>query len=218
MRLTAAIQGDLERYMRQEAADATAGVLAGIEEATDLLQELQRAQIRRAGLGTGLEKGWRKKFYKNQGLDAAGVVYHKTSKIIRAFDRGVTIRARRTRYLAIPTEEAVRLARRRVGRFGKLSPANWPSNLPPLRYVPRRGGPDLLVLDEMRVSASGRITKARRTKTGRMGKGAATVVAFVLVRQVKLEKKLDIDRASEQVASQLPQMIQRHYRTGPAHG
>lgn len=215
MRVKAAIEGNLNAIMKQEVVDATAGVVAGIQQATDLLQSGQRSQITRAGLGRGLSKGWRKKFYRNEGLDAAGLVYHKSRKIITAFDQGTVVRVKKRKYLAIPTEHARKMAKRSVGRFGSVTPGSWPKNLPPLRYVPRRGAPDLLVVDEVRITKTGRISKAKRTKTGKMGRGASTVVAFVLIRQIRIDKRIDVDKVSERAHRLMPELINRNIRTSP---
>lgn len=215
MRIKAALEGNLEKIMQQELKDATEGVTRGVQAATDLAQAGWRAQVERAGLGQGLTKSIRKRFYPNQGMDAAGWVYAKSQRIITAFERGALVRSRRGRYLAIPTPEAVQLARRRVGRFGKVSPANWPKSLPELRYVPRRSGPALLVADELKHTSAGRLTRARRTKTGRLGRGASSVVMFILVRQTKLPKKLDVQQVTERVEALLPRLILRYYRDTP---
>ncbi len=217
MRIRAAIEGNLEEIMEQELEDATAGVAAGIEQAVHMLQMEFREQTSRAGLGVGLTKAWRRKFWRNKGLDAAGLVYHKTSRIILAHDRGGIIRAKNRKYMAIPTPEAIRMAKTKlgVGRFGKVTPGNWPKNLPPLRYVPRSGNLALLVVDEVRITKTGRISKAKRTKKGKLGRGASTLVAFILVRQIRLKKVLDLDRAKRKVQNRLPDLIGNEYKTTP---
>ena len=218
MRIRAAIEGNLEKIMEQELKDATVGVVVGIEQAAQLLKTRLRSQVTRAGMGVGLSKGWRAKAWKNEGLDAAALVYHKSSKIIRAFDEGVTIRPKGRKFLAIPTPDALRMAKRSVGRFGKVTPGTWPKSLPPLRYIARRRGADLLVVDEVRRSKTGRISRAKRTKTGRLGRGASTVIAFYLVRQIRIKKTVDIQGAKDRVRRLLPRLILRNYPTSPMKG
>ena len=212
MRIIAAVHGNLMEMMDQELEAASEGVMCGVREATDMCHAGWRQQVQGAGLGVGLTKSIRQKFYPNQGLNAAGMVFGKSRRILAAFERGAVIQAHNRRYLAIPTPEADRLVRPRVGKFGKITPRTWPGDLPPLRYVPRPGVADLLVIDEMRHTKSGRLTRAR-TRTGRLGRGAATVVMFVLVRQVTLAKRLDLDRVARRVEQELPELIRAYYRS-----
>ena len=71
-----------------------------------------------------------------------------------------------------------------------------------LRFVYRRRGPSLLVADE-RLNARG-LGVASRSKTGR---GRATVPIFLLVPQVRLRKRLDLDRDAERVAGKVPGLV-----------
>jgi hypothetical protein len=61
-----------------------------------------------------------------------------------------------------------------------------------LRFIYRRSGPSLLVA-EGRLNTRG-LGVTSRSKTGR---GLTTVPIFLLVRQVKLSKRLDLDRAAK---------------------
>jgi hypothetical protein len=155
----------------------------------------------------------------DHAFNVAGLVYSKARRIMSAFAEGVTIRAKRGKYLAIPTPQAPRLTGRR-----RTTPSNWDTGrYGPLRYVPGSGSrPPLLVADEQRVSRrTGRaVGIARRTKTGKLGRGAATVVMFVLVPQVRLRKRLNIDEAEQRLLNLLPRLILRRYRTpaGEAKG
>jgi len=214
MRLTAALKGNLEKEMQAELRDATHGAREGLRRGTDLLKKRLRTHTVRAGLGVRLAKAWRGKFYENDpGLNVAGFVWTKAQRILRGHTEGRIIRSKRSRFLAVPTENAPkRLGRRRV------TPGNWPTQrLGPLRYVPRRSGPDLLVVDEARISAkTGRVSRAKRTKTGKMGRGAATVVMFLLLPAVRLKKRFHIEAVEGRVLSILPKLILRNYRT--THG
>ena len=82
-----------------------------------------------------------------------------------------------------------------------MTPNTFPGGRSKLRYVRRPNGPDLLVLD-----------KGGQTKTGRYRKGSATIVMFILVRQVKLRGRLrDYRRTTTRIESMLPAMIIREY-------
>ena len=71
-----------------------------------------------------------------------------------------------------------------------------------LRFVHRRQGPSLLVADG-RLSSRG-LGVASRSKTGR---GRATVPIFLLVPQVKLAKRLDLDRDADRAQAAVPGLI-----------
>ena len=125
------------------------------------------------------------------------------------------IRSRRGRFLAIPTENAPR-----KGTDGKrISPSTFPEHrFGPLRSVPRRSGPSLLVVDGLRASFSrktGALRGSRRAsdRARQSGQGATTVVMFLLVPQVKLPKRLDVTRAAEHWSSQLPALIEQQLRS-----
>ncbi|MDH3281108.1 MAG: DUF6441 family protein [Gammaproteobacteria bacterium] len=50
---------------------------------------------------------------------------------------------------------------------------------------------------------------ARRSR-----RGATTVVMFILVRQVRISRRLDVTRAAELWTKRLPVLIDRHMREG----
>ena len=213
MRIRAALKGDLDQIMRQELKDATRGVRVGMTKGTNALKGRLRSQARRAGMSKRFANTWRSKIYDNGGLNVAGLVYSKAPKIARAHAEGVTIRAKKSRFLAIPTENVPKNRNRR-GRFTKrISPRNWPEHLyGRLRFVKRRRGPHFLVADEVRISKTGRVTKAKRTKTGRMGRGARTAVMFILLRLIRLRRRFDLPGAEKRVLRVLPDLIGRAYR------
>ena len=83
--------------------------------------------------------------------------------------------------------------------------------------VRRSGRAALLVVDGVRVSAqSGRIGRQAkgggRTKSGGYRQSIATVAMFVLVRQVKLRKRLNVARVAERWTRRLPALIRRRAR------
>ena len=77
-----------------------------------------------------------------------------------------------------------------------------------LRFVFRPGRPGLLVVDGLR-AGSGRHGGFRRAsqRALRTGQGVVTVVMFVLVPQVRLRKRLDIDGAARRWQGLLPQLV-----------
>jgi Family of unknown function (DUF6441) len=214
MKLVATLARSLQADMQAELRDIERAVATGTRDAGRGLRTDLRSQVSSAGLGQRLANSWRDRHYPNQKLDAASLVYTKAPQIIRAFDEGALVRSRRGRFLAIPTENAPR-----KGADGRrISPSTFPEHrFGPLRFVPRPGGPSLLVVDGLRASFSrqtGQLRGFRRAtdRTRGSGQGLATVVMFLLVPQVKLRKRLDVARAAERWSAQLPALIEQQLR------
>jgi hypothetical protein len=215
MKLAPTLGRSLQADMQVELRDIERALTSGIREAGRSLRTELRRQVASAGLGQRLANSWRDKHYDNRGIDAASLVYSKAPQIIRAFDHGAVIRSRRGRFLAIPTQNAPR-----KGTDGKrIRPSTFPEHrFGPLRFVPRRNGPSLLVVDGARASVSrktGELRGFRRAteRARRSGQGLATVVMFLLVPQVKLRKRLDVARAAERWSTQLPALIEQQLRS-----
>ena len=217
MNLTATIVGSLKADMRAELRRIERAVPGGVKAAGDGLKESLRKQVVAAGLGARLSRSWRDRTYANKGHDAVSMVWSKAPQIMLAFDRGALIKGKGGNWLAIPTPAA---PKRGVG--GKrITLATFPTaRYGPLRMVRRSGRSALLVVDDVRVSAkTGRVGRQAkgggRTKSGRYKKGIATVVMFVLVRQVKLRRRLNVARAVEAWVRRLPVLIRRQVQTTP---
>ena len=214
MNLTATIVGSLATEMQAEQRHIAKSVPDGIKAAGDGLKGSLRKQVVAAGLGVRLSRTWRVRTYPNRGYNAASLVWSKAPQIIRAFDKGAVIKGRGGNWLAIPTPAA---PKRGVG--GKrLTPANFPEGrFGKLRMVRRSGRLALLVVDGVRVSAkTGRVGRQAkgggRNKSGSFKQGIATVAMFVLVPQVKLRKRLDIERAVRRWTGRLPDLVAQHMR------
>jgi hypothetical protein len=108
------------------------------------------------------------------------------------------IRSKDGFWLAIPTAAAGNGA-----RGGRITPGEWEQRRGlRLRFVYRRTGPSLLVA-EGRLNSRG-VGVASRSKTGR---GRATLPIFLLVRQVKLTKRLDLARDAARAVDRVPGLI-----------
>jgi hypothetical protein len=205
MRLTAALSGDLGKLLAEEVRAAETAVTAGVRQAGEDLKAELRQQVTGAGLGGRLANAWRDRHYPNQKVDAASLVWTKAPQIIRAFAEGVTIRSRRGRWLAIPTENAPR-----KGTDGRrISPSTFPEHrLGRLRLVARPGKVPLLVVDGLRASTGrrGGFRRASQRALG-SGQGLVTVVMFVLVPQVTLRKRLDVEGAARRWHAHLPRLV-----------
>jgi hypothetical protein len=214
MDLAVKLGRSLQVDMTAELRGIERAVATGTRDAGRGLKTELRRQVGSAGLGQRLANSWRDRHYPNRKLDAASLVYTKAPQIIRAFDEGAVIRSRRGRFLAIPTENAPR-----KGTDGRrISPRTFPEHrFGPLRFVPRKTGPSLLVVDGLRASYSrqtGELRGFRRAteRAQRSGQGLTTAVMFLLVPQVKLRKRLDVARAAEHWSAQLPALIEQQLR------
>ena len=127
--------------------------------------------------------------------------------------------AKTGKFLAIPAPDAGgrQVSRRRgKGSTGNgLTPAAWERETGvKLRFVPTRTG-GLLVADAFyRRQASryqGRKTFRPIRESG-PDKGRKFVVIFILVRQAKLRKRLDIDATAKRWADRVPGAIAAHWQ------
>ncbi|MFZ1416288.1 MAG: DUF6441 family protein [Defluviicoccus sp.] len=213
MRLQAAIQGNLNALLNAEVRAAEKAVTTGVRIASDGLKTELRAQITGAGLGTRLANTWRGEVYPKgrPSIGAAGFVFSKAPGIVRLYAEGGLIRPRQSVFLAIPTPAAGRFA----GPRQKITPAAWERmHGQRLRLVARRGRPSLLVADGMRLTKRGRaaanIGRSKGASFSRLT-GRTTVPIFVLVRQVTVRKRLDVDGAARKWITALPQMVLRNW-------
>ena len=198
------IVGELGAMMSAEIAAGEKAVTKAVGDAGNSLKTASRGQITSAGLGARLSRTIRSDLYpKGQpSLNTAALVWSNAPVIVGAHDEGALIRSRNGFWLAIPTAAAGKSA-----RGGRISPGEWERRRGlRLRFVYRRSGPSLLVA-EGRLNARG-LGVASRSKTGR---GLTTVPIFLLVPQVKLRKRLDLDRAAKAAQDGIPGAIVTHW-------
>ncbi|WP_200475099.1 DUF6441 family protein [Azospirillum argentinense] len=219
MMIVGRVTGDLRGLLNERLNEVADAARAAVRSASEHLQADLRAQVRAAGLGSGLEKAWRLDLYPKSGrktMRPAGLVYSKATRLHDAFDDGETISARGGKWLAIALpaakEAGLHMSRQRGngGRAGPL-PAKW-SNVAAaearfgaLRFVPINGNKRALLV------ADG---KARGTTLARGGVGRATSIPlFLLVRNVRGRKLLDIagaaDKAQARLAANLSNILPR---------
>lgn len=200
MHLRLNIDPDIVALLREEIGTGERAVSTAIREASTRLKSAWRGQITGAGLGTRLARSIRSAQYPKgkPSLNAAALVWSKAPVIIGAYDTGPLIQSKSGLWLAIPTPAAGKSA-----RGGRISPGEWERRTGlRLRFIYRRRGPSLLVA-EGRLNTKGRAV-ASRSKTGR---GLLTAPIFLLVPQVRLEKRLYLARAAEAELGRVPGAI-----------
>ena len=200
MHLRLNIDPDIVALMREEIDAGERAVSKAIREAGTGLKSAWRGQITGAGLGISLARSIRSAQYPKgkPSLNAAALVWSKAPMIIGAHDTGPLIQSKSGLWLAIPTPAAGKSA-----RGGRITPGEWERRTGlRLRFIYRRQGPSLLVA-EGRLNTKGRAV-ASRSKTGR---GLLTAPIFLLVPQVRLEKRLNLAKDAEKLWPAIPKMI-----------
>ena len=204
MKIDVKIAPDIVALMRAEVAAGQKAVSTTMAQAGAGLKSAWRTQITGAGLGQRLANTIRSQTYPKgrNSLDAAALVWSNAPVIIGAHDTGPLIRSASGFWLAIPLPAAGKaLGGKRV------TPSLWEQKTGlRLRFVYRRRGPSLLVA-EGRLNTRGQAAVSR-SKTGR---GQVTAPIFILVRQVKLPKRLDLMRDAERAQAAIPGSIVRNW-------
>ncbi len=197
------ISRDLDRYaQRLESASQKA-----VRKSAFNSKKSWGSHISGAGLGSKLPRSIRYKFYKNEGHDAAAIVYTKAHQILRGFDQGATLKSRTGKYIAVPTKYAPKRSERK-----RVTPRNFPARLGKLIFVPARGSrPALLVVKNARKSYSkkdGRFRGVRAASKRAIAKGESeTIVMFTLHKQVKMRKRTNMKMVIEREVKKLPALI-----------
>ncbi len=183
---------------------------AAVNETVSGLQADLRKDTEEAGLGKKVSNAWRKAVYPKgkPSMNAAGTVWSNAPHIIDGYSKGGTIRARNSRYLAVPLPQAQKLMRVRGSRR-RITPQSFEKATGlKLVVVQRPGQNPLLIARGVRITKSGsvrRMTVRKATKT--MGErvmlsGLAEAPMFVLVPHTQMKKRLDpLARANKRSAS-----------------
>ena len=205
MKLDVSFSPDLVALMRAEVAAGQKAVSTTMAQAGASLKLAWRTQITSAGLGARLANTIRAQTYPKgrNSLDAAALVWSNAPVIIGAHDTGPLIRSASGFWLAIPLPAAGKAL---GGK--RITPAMWEQKTGlRLRFVYRSRGPSLLVADAVRLNTRGQAAGSK-SKTGR---GQVTAPIFLLVRQVKLPKRLDLMRDAERAQAAIPGSIVRNW-------
>lgn len=210
LRLTAAVEGNLKKFLASELKAAKTGVTAGIRRATEGAKAELRRKVISAGLGRRLANTWRSQVYPkgNQSLNAAGYIASKAQKLARVFTKGATIRAKNKKFIAIPTESAPIKRGKKNSSTRHIEPSEWTSEMGELRLIKRKGKPGLLVSEQVaRKSKGGFKFKQATEKQKQRGKRLVTVVMYILVKQATIRKKYDLKSISKKWGKATPALI-----------
>ena len=208
MKLSISFTPDIVALMRTEVAAGQKAVSTTMAQAGTSLKSAWRAQITGAGLGQRLANTIRQQVYPKgrNSLNAAALVWSNAPVIIGAHDTGPLIRSGNGFWLAIPLPAA---GKAMGGK--RITPGMWEQKTGlRLRFVYRTRGPSFLVADAVRLNTRGQAAVSK-SKTGR---GEVTAPIFLLVRQVKLPKRLDLARDAERAQAAIPGSIVRNWVSG----
>ena len=211
LRLAAALQGSLTKIMAQETKAAEQAVTLGVRAATDGLKLELRGQVTSAGLGQRLANTWRGMVFPQgqASINAAGFVFSKAPNIISVYAHGALLRSTKGLFLTVPLPAAGKYA---MGK--KITPATWEQvHGQRLRFVYRRGAVSLLVADNMRARTGKRGGFAHASATAmRTGRGLTTAIMFVLVPQLTIKKRFDIESAEKKWNDALPRFVVQNWQ------
>lgn len=188
MRLRAAIEGNFSQILETEYKKGADAVTLGIINATDGLKNAMRSQVKSSGLSSRLANTWRGQVYPKgkKSISAAGVVYSKAPKIMAGFEYQTVIRSQNGLWLAIPTEA---IPKRALGK--KMTPTIYEKARGiKLRFVYRPHNVSLLVHEQKK----------------------KTIIAFILVPQVKMPKLIHFQAEGAKWQAKLPSLILENWR------
>lgn len=212
MKIQLDIDGDLEKIMKDVSRNIGLGTTLAVRGSAESLKSKMRAQVLGAGLGRGLASSIQSDHYPERGFsyDPVSFVRLKADEVLQSFEHGSVIRARNGMWLAIPTREAGR----RAGKL-KMSPDAWQKMTKRrLTFVHPKGSKNaFLVAEDVRISKRGMIKghNGRRRRDGILT-GAQSVKMFILIRQAKMPKKLDLARDVRSAGNEFPGRILSSWR------
>lgn len=192
----------MKAALGEEAKAARIAATKGMKLGVDRLKTLVRGQVRGAGLGDRVANAVRGVAYPKGGtsVNPAGTVYSNAPHIMNAFEQGVTIRPvnNGNTYLAIPTKDCPRAARGR-----RMTPAQAEQRFgrPTILFAGRNKG--VIMFDLIRSKNNKGWRKASKGRRAQ-GRDPQRIVMFVLVRQVRLPKRLNVSAALAQAGRELP--------------
>ena len=213
--VTARVEGDLPAILRQARDETSDALREGVTLTAGRVQADRRTQTRAAGLGRGLEKAWQDTVYPKRATTKtfrpAALVFSKSVVLHDAFIHGATITAKRGRYLVIPTKEAAAMGfattresrkpgeavpagqLRRAARYREAIAKLGSENI---KVIPLDRGRRLIVYVVPQGRGKGRVFRGPRLGERVAFRRGQDVPLFVMVPQVRLASRLDLDSAA----------------------
>lgn len=220
-------EGSGKDQMEAHIRNGERAVKRGVKKAGDGLKKDWRGQVVAAGLGRRLANTVRGAVFPpaQDSLRAAALVYVRpggkhgasAAEVVDAHDRGALIRSQEKFWLAVPIGKNVQRMRGDRGR--RITPGGWERKTGRrLELIPRKGNPPLLVDvgAPLRRRPSDPLSwkSSAYSRWERRGKKLARTwkPIFVLVPQVKLRRKMDLDRDSNKWLDRLPGLIVQNWK------
>lgn len=208
---------DMNQRLQRAAKRATDQAAAGaLQDIRSTMRGQRLGRLANAVQQTSDQKKGRIQDRGDGGWSASGVVYARPSGervrgAIKAYTEGAVIRAKKGRWLAIPTGEIPS----RIGRK-KITPELWArgglnERIGVLHFVPtRKPGIAMLVaqgvsVNPLRARSARRLPKSGRPRAGRV---AVSVVAFILIRQTRRSKRFDPHEIAARWQARVPRLMQ----------
>lgn len=211
VRIGASMSGSVKDFTDGVLKAGGLAVEAAVSAAGDNLKEVFRADVAAAALGTRLGNAIGSKFYANNGLDAAAIVFPRGTKaenIFRAWNEGATIVAHNGKeFLAFPTKDA---GRGSTGRTALTPVAFTASTGIKLTFIPSKGGKAAGFLIGTAVSGkNGRGFRQATKGRAAQGRQRQSKIFFVLVDSTTVQARLHFKLLAQAEADKIPALIER---------
>lgn len=178
-----------------------------LREATSIAETKGKANVEASGLGPRFVKSLKSRFYINNGLDAAGIVYSAINYSV-VFERGAIVKGNPTLWIPLPTTP------QKVG--GKRLTAKVFGDTIGHLFKIKIGGREYLAA---KIAVSKKNSTARipslsaamlRNGARKAGKGQRTrlMPLFMGVQSTSIRKRLHIGQIVEQAADQIPKLYE----------
>lgn len=211
MRIKVDIVGSLSRLMAEEILAGEVAVTRGVTVAGTTLQRGWRQQVLSAGLGNRLSRTIRSRVFPGTepSMGAASLIWTRAPVVIGAFDQGPLIRSKDGFWLAVPLGAA---ANARGPGNKRITPGGWERRFGRrLRFIYRPGRYPLLV-DTGEQLARGFEDPGGFQSSRRRTRRSVWTPVFVLVPQVRVRKRLDLDRLADEAQASLPGLILANWK------
>lgn len=218
LQLGAALVGNLDAEIDKGRQRVIVATKKALDESASSLQSKLRQDLTSSHLARGgdLSKTWRKRFYPNQGLNPAALVYSTMPAVIRAFEDGavITVNGKRGALYPNPDVWGGRV-RRPSGRSAKsVSTFDVAKRrFGALQFIPAKNGGKLVGVFVAKVDRAARSQgKIRKAGVRALNKGHFDqVVVFWVLHEPRLPRLLRGSVIRERAARDLPTTFQRAF-------